>query len=197
VRIICLIVLLSFGGSLYAESVAQERDNNVAQVSSEKKVEGVVNTNNNKNESADLLTKNTALLPENRSTTKPSVSKLSNWPVVLLMLLGIVCLILGLAWFVKRFGGFNMGGGRDMRVLSSVPLGARERVALIDVKGQQFLVGVTTQNINHLHTFDEPVVDSDKGAAGKPHSSHFPKSDFSEKLQQILKKAKSSSDDRV
>ena len=196
-RIICLIVLLSFCGSLCAEPVTQEQDNNVVQVSSENKIDDVISTEDAKNEQVDFLTKNSALLPENRITTKPSVSKLSNWPVVLLMLFGIVCLILGLAWFVKRFGGFNMTGGRDMRVLSSVALGARERVALIDVRGQQFLVGVTTQNINHLHTFDEPVVDTNKSNAGKAQSKNFPKSDFSEKLQHLLKVAKSPSDDRV
>lgn len=123
-------------------------------------------------------------LSSNSLPEKPSVSSLSNWPIVILMLFGIVCLILILAWFVKRFGGFNMTGGRDMRVLSSVPLGARERVALIDVKGQQFLVGVTTQNINHLHTFDEPVVDTPN--ENKLGANNYSKSDFAKKLQQIL-----------
>ena len=190
-RIFCLTIFLFLCGGLCAEEVVtQQVDKNTAQVSSEKRVDGAVSA------------KYTDLLPEKRATTKPSISKLSNWPVVVLMLLGIVCLILGLAWFVKRFGGFNMAGGRDMRVLSSVALGARERVALIDVKGQQFLVGVTTQNINHLHTFDEPVVDNGSNGVGrddtgKSLSKGFPKSDFSEKLQQILKKAKSSSDDRA
>ena|GEM_PF-159784 len=202
-RIICLIVFLCLFGSLCAdEALTPQVDNETSQVGSEKKVDGVVvgsgglvRANDTEKERTALLIKQTGLLPESRITTKPSVSKLSNWPIVLLMLFGIVCLILGLAWFVKRFGGFNMAGGRDMRVLSSVALGARERVALIDIKGQQFLVGVTTQNINHLHTFDEPVVDTRKGGAS--NSKSFPKSDFSEKLQQILKKAKHSSDDRA
>jgi len=197
VRIICLIVFLSLGSSLCAESVRQDQNNNVAQTNSEKRIDTVISTEDKKNVPVDLLTKNSALLPENRITTKPSVSQLSNWPVVLLMLLGIVCLILGMAWFVKRFGGLNMTGGRDMRVLSSVAMGARERVALIDVKGQQFLVGVTTQNINHLHTFDEPVVDTSKSDTKKYSPKNFPKSDFSEKLQHILKTAKPPSDDRV
>lgn len=201
-RIICLLVLLSLCGSLCAdEAVTTQVDNGAGQVSGEKKVDGVVSasfvsTSGTEKERASFLTKNSTQLPES-IITKPSVSKLSNWPVVLLMLLGIVSLILALAWFIKRFGGFNMAGGRDMRVLSSVALGARERVALIDVKGQQFLVGVTTQNINHLHTFDEAVIDTSRNDAGKLSSSRYPKSDFSEKLQQILTKAKSSSDNRA
>jgi len=197
VRIICLVVFLSFGSVLSAESASKEHANSVMQVESEKKA--LLITSKEEIQSG-LLTKSSTLLAKKEIAPKPSVAKLSNWPVVLLMLLGIVCLILGLAWFIKRFGGLNMTGGRDMRVLSSVALGARERVALIDIKGQQFLLGVTTQNINHLHTFDEPVVDNGVngiGAAGKNNTKGFPKSDFSEKLQQLLKTAKPSSDDRV
>jgi flagellar biosynthetic protein FliO len=176
------------------EAVPPQVDNDAGQESLGNKVDSIVSdrlvaASEKENEKARFLTDNTVLLPGGTVTTKPSVSKLSNWPVVLLMLLGIVCLIFALAWFVKRFGGFNMGGGRDMRVLSSVALGARERVALIDVKGQQFLIGVTTQNINHLHTFDEAVIDTTRNDVGKLSANRFPKSDFSEKLQQILKKA--------
>ena len=147
-------------------------------------------------ETSELARSKPVFSSEKKTNTKPSVAKLSNWPMVILMLLGIVCLILALAWFVKRFGGLNMAGGRDMRVLSSVALGARERVAIIDVKGQQFLLGVTTQNINHLHTFDSPVMDVSKKGANNSNT-HIQKSDFSEKLQQLLKTAKPSSDDRV
>ena len=209
-RIFCFVTLLFLSVGLYAEPT---QDENASRVSIEKKIDdkssgkeansdAKTSDEQVNNEIVAPLTKQTFLSTDNKVAPKPSVSTLSNWPVVLLMLLGIVCLILGLAWFVKRFGGFNMTGGRDMRVLSSVPLGARERVALIDVKGQQFLVGVTTQNINHLHTFDEPVVENGKSEisrsnSGKANGKGLLKSDFSEKLQHILKTAKPSSDDRV
>jgi len=179
-----LITLLLFSGCLWADEALPQQEPPIAKLESAT-ING--NVKNNFVEGAGLLV----------STPKPSVSTLSNWPVVILMLLGIVCLILCLAWFVKRYGGFSMAGARDMRVLSSVPLGARERVALIDVKGQQFLVGVTTQNINHLHTFDEPVVDTQKVEASNTTLSGVSKNDFAEKLHKLLKVAKSSSDDRA
>jgi flagellar protein FliO/FliZ len=220
-RIFCLMVLLYFCGSLYAESAANvagenEKNENIVLPSVEPKNDGLISVEAKKSESIfpitkkstllpeikSLLPENNTLLPESNTTTKPTVSALSNWPVVLLMLVGIVCLILGLAWFVKRFGGFSMTGGRDMSVLSSVSLGARERVALIDVKGQQFLVGVTTQNINHLHTFDEPVVDTKSGETSNSkakidNSAIFQKGDFAKKLQKLLTTAKPASDERV
>jgi len=114
----------------------------------------------------------------------PEFSVVSSWPMVVMTLLGIVALIFCLGWFAKRFGGFGVAGNADIRVVGAVPLGARERVALIDVKGQQFLLGVTAQNINHLHSFDEPVIDLGK----------MPKTEFAQKLQSILKTNKSASE---
>lgn len=116
----------------------------------------------------------------------PDLSGVSSWPLVIMTLLGIVGLILCLAWFARRFGGFSAAGNSDMRVIAAIPMGARERVALIDVKGQQFLLGVTTQNINHLHSFDEPVIDLAKA----------PKSEFAQKLQGILQTHKTASKER-
>lgn len=118
--------------------------------------------------------------PVATETKAPDISTLSNWPVVLIVLLGMIGLILVLAWFVKRFGGLSFSGNRDIRIMSAVPVGARERIALIDVKGQQFLVGVTAQQITHLHSFDEAVV---------PSVSHEPsmrQSDFLSKLQLVM-----------
>ncbi len=109
----------------------------------------------------------------NARAEKITVSKVSNWPLVVLTLIAILALILFMAWAVRRFGGLNTLGGREMRVIAALPVGAREKVALIDVNGQQFLLGVTTQHINHLHTFSEPVI-----ASGK-----VPKPDFIKKLK--------------
>jgi flagellar biosynthetic protein FliO len=119
-----------------------------------------------------------------------SVEALSNWPIVILALFGMIVLIFSLAWFARRFGGFNMSGNRDLRVVSSIVVGTRERVALIDVKGQQFLLGVTGQNISHLHTFEQAVITS-------PVSSNTQTTDFSEKLQGLLKKIDRSSDKKM
>lgn len=110
------------------------------------------------------------------SSAKLSVSQASNWPLVLLTLLGIIVLIMVMAWMAKRMGGLGAMGVRGMKVVSVLPLGNREKVALIDVNGKQILVGVTAHNINHLQTFDQPVVQAPEAASG----------DFAQKLQKIL-----------
>jgi flagellar biosynthetic protein FliO len=117
-------------------------------------------------------------------TPSKDISTFTNWPIILLVLIGMIAFIFSLAWFVKRFGGMNFTGNREMKVVTSIALGTRERIALIDVKGKQFLIGVTTQQINHLHTFDEAVIPMNE----KP--ANHPQGDFITKFQAILSSGK-------
>jgi len=125
------------------------------------------------------------------SLRKPSdISTLSNWPVVIMALLGMIFLILALGWLVKRFSGVNFSGGQNMKIMSSLALGAKERVSLVEVNGTQFLLGVTSQSINHLHTFDtelsgkEMYSEEDKFSLELKNKNR--KGGFSEKLNQLL-----------
>jgi flagellar protein FliO/FliZ len=47
----------------------------------------------------------------------------------------------------------------SMRVISSVGVGQRERVVLLQVGEEQILVGVGPGNVRKIHAFDEPVVE--------------------------------------
>lgn len=111
------------------------------------------------------------LLPQTTSSASQLASLLGG-----LML--ILVLIYGLSWFVKRFsqGGFMQNP--NMKIVSAMPLGTRERLMLVDVGGKQLLLGVTATQINTLHVFDEPVAPAEKPA---PIAS-----DFSQKLMAIL-----------
>lgn len=96
---------------------------------------------------------------------------------VLFGLMGVLLLILGLAWLLKRFGQGAMLGSQNMKVLATMPLGTRERLLLIDVAGQQLLLGVSAGRITNLHTFDQPII----GNGDAPE-----RSDFSAKLRDIM-----------
>ena len=112
------------------------------------------------------------------STSKVTISEASNWPFVMLTLLAMVICILLIAWIVKRFSGITGLGGTYLKIVSAIALGARERIAIVDVKGQQFLIGVTSQTISLLHSFDDaPIATND---SLKP-------SEFANKLQSILR----------
>lgn len=96
---------------------------------------------------------------------------------VTLALLGIIGLIFAISWFVKRFSQGTFSANAHIKVLSAMPLGARERIVLIDAGGQQLLLGITSTSINTLHVFETPIAIDSKVDN---------QSDFSRKLMSIL-----------
>ena len=94
-------------------------------------------------------------------------------------LLAVIAIIFGCAWIVRRMSGMTGGNTRAMKVVSVMPMGTRERIALIDVGGKQILIGVTPQAIRTLHVFDEPVVAPGEQVSG----------DFAHKLQGMIGKS--------
>mgnify|MGYP005850685699 CR=1 FL=1 len=91
-------------------------------------------------------------------------------------LLVVVALIFGCAWLVKRMSGLTGMNAGTIKVVAVMGLGARERIALIDVAGTQILVGITPSAIRTLHVFDEPVVSPGQEVSG----------DFARKLQGLI-----------
>lgn len=79
---------------------------------------------------------------------------------LVLGLLFVIGLILLLAWLAKRTLNLTQNT-RQIRMIAGLPLGAREKVVLIEVGKEQMLLGVAPGRVNLLTRFDEPVVDSD------------------------------------
>lgn len=92
----------------------------------------------------------------------------------------VLALVFGCGWFVKRFGGMQTARSGAIKVVSVLPVGSRERLALVEVGGQQLLLGVTAQQITTLHTFDEPVVEATDSKNN---------SEFAQKLHQMLSRS--------
>ncbi|MGY3265609.1 flagellar protein FliO/FliZ [Lysobacter sp. HA35] len=73
-------------------------------------------------------------------------------------LLLVIGLILGLGWLAKRMPGMNRGGGSSqLKIVASVALGPRDRAVVLDVGGQQLLVGVGQGGVRTLHTLEHPL----------------------------------------
>ena len=64
----------------------------------------------------------------------------------------VLALLIGLAWVMKRYGPKAMGGNSKMRVVSSLNLGGRERIVLVEVADQWIVVGASPGRINALAT---------------------------------------------
>lgn len=78
----------------------------------------------------------------------------------LVVLLGVVGLIIGLAWLSKIFGVNNLIAHKDIKAIAQIPLGQREKAVLIDVYGKKILLGVSPGNVNTLHVFDSITPES-------------------------------------
>jgi flagellar protein FliO/FliZ len=94
-------------------------------------------------------------------------------------LVAVIAVIYGCAWIIRRMNGMTGMNNNAIKVVSVMAIGARERIALIEVGGQQILLGITPSAIRTLHVFDEPVVDA--GSAGS--------SDFARRLQGMIGKS--------
>lgn len=75
----------------------------------------------------------------------------------------VLALIFLLAWLLKRFApGVGRMGNKHMQVLSSLSLGGKERLILVDVAGTQMVLGVSSDGVSCLHVFSAPVVCMDE-----------------------------------
>lgn len=101
-----------------------------------------------------------------------------------LALLAVLALIVGLGWLLKRMPGSGFRPAEGLRVVASLTVGAKERVVVVEVNGEQLLLGVTAGGINTLHRLPEPL--PTPAPARLPDLKHLP--NFAQLLQQRLRK---------
>lgn len=100
-------------------------------------------------------------------------------------LIFVLALLMGLAWFMKRYGAKAMGSNAKMRVVSSLSLGGRERVVLIEVGDQWIVVGASPGRVNALATVPRQESDLPQLAAAQNGPAA---ANFSEWLKQTIEK---------
>ena len=101
-----------------------------------------------------------------------------------LALLAVLALIVGLGWLLKRMPGSGFRPAEGLRVVASLNVGAKERVVVVEVNGEQLLLGVTAGGIRTLHQLPEPL--PTPAPARLPDFKHLP--NFAQLLQQRLRK---------
>ncbi|EHY76216.1 MULTISPECIES: flagellar biosynthetic protein FliO [Stutzerimonas stutzeri subgroup] len=72
----------------------------------------------------------------------------------LLLVIGFIFL---LAWLLRRVQQMNPRGTQVIKLISSQALGPRERLVLVQVGGEQILIGLSGGRITPLHVMQEPV----------------------------------------
>ncbi len=78
---------------------------------------------------------------------------------VSLGLIFILIIIFSLAWFMKKMGYSHLSKQGQLKIVASLNLGAKEKIALIQVGDQQLLVGMTPTQINTLYVLDESITE--------------------------------------
>ncbi|MGB0663620.1 MAG: flagellar biosynthetic protein FliO [Pontibacterium sp.] len=100
----------------------------------------------------------------------PAAPEIINAASLLRLVLGlgfVLLLIFGLAWITKRYAGLSQSQS-DLKVIATLPLGAREKAVLISVGGEQMLVGVAPGRVNLIERFEQPVVAENQAKAATP-----------------------------
>ena len=125
-----------------------------------------------------------AMPPGAPMTMAPSASSGSLLQTIFALMF-VLALLIALAWAMKRYGPKALGGNSKMRVVSSLNLGGRERIVLIEVADQWIVVGASPGRINALATLprqegDLPTLSS---AQNGPAAANF-----SEWLKQTIEK---------
>ena len=93
-----------------------------------------------------------AVSPSSLFTGDYLLQVIGSFVVVILLLIGVLVLL-------RRFNGVSSQMSGNMRVISSVGVGQRERVVLVQVGEEQILVGVGPGNVRKIHAFNEPVIE--------------------------------------
>ena len=91
-------------------------------------------------------------MPAGAPMTMAPTSSAGSLLQTIFALMFVLALLIGLAWFMKRYGPKVMGGNNKMRVVSSLNLGGRERIVLVEVADQWIVVGASPGRINALAT---------------------------------------------
>jgi flagellar protein FliO/FliZ len=74
----------------------------------------------------------------------------------LLALIVVLAVIVGLAMIAKRFN-LKIQSNADMKVLSAMSLGTKERLMIVEVAGKKLLLGVTAERIECLKELPDSV----------------------------------------
>lgn len=87
----------------------------------------------------------------------------TNYGVQLLQTLGALLIVCVLAFLALRFAasrGLGQLGGKRLALVASLPLGPRQRLAIVQVDGRELLVGVADSGVTLLQTLPESPADA-------------------------------------
>jgi flagellar protein FliO/FliZ len=87
----------------------------------------------------------------------------------------VLAVIVISAMILKRFQGVRQTH-HGLKIVTSLHLGAKEKLVVVQAGDKQLLLGVTTQQVTLLETLDEPLVNAKENSV-----------DFAQSLAKLFK----------
>lgn len=72
-----------------------------------------------------------------------------------LSLVAVVAIILALAWMTRRMQFMRGATGSELRVRSTLAVGLKERVVIVEAAGRQYLIGVAPGQVRLLDSLGD------------------------------------------
>ena len=94
---------------------------------------------------------------------------------MIMSLLMVLAVIVISAMILKRFQGVSQSH-QGLKIVTSLHLGSKEKVVVVQAGDKQLLLGVTAQQITLLETLDEPLVSNKENSI-----------DFAQSIAKLLK----------
>ncbi|MES2150424.1 MAG: flagellar biosynthetic protein FliO [Pseudomonadota bacterium] len=104
------------------------------------------------------------------ATLNASAGNLVQTIVALMLVLG---LLVGLAWFLKRYGPKPGRGTAPVKLVGSLALGGRERIIVVEVGEQWIVVGASPGRVNALATMPKQAGAPAELAPHSPAADNF------------------------
>jgi flagellar protein FliO/FliZ len=96
----------------------------------------------------------------------------------------VLALLVGAAWFLKRYGPKSITGGTAVKLVGALNVGARERILVVEVGEQWIVVGASPGRMNALATMPRQ-----EGASSAPAAqAGLPSANFAEWFKQTIEK---------
>jgi flagellar protein FliO/FliZ len=135
------------------------------------------------------------------AATEPAARGIGGGGIIqaLLGLAFVIGLIFFCGWAAKRFGLRQSGSSAMLKLVSSVSLGQREKVVVVEVGETWLVLGVTPTQVNLLHRMDaqadEPALDGEPDEAARtpaPKTGMKLSDAFAQKLMETLNRQRPS-----
>lgn len=85
----------------------------------------------------------------------------------------VIGVILVVGWLYSRANGIRGGNNDAISIIAAQSLGPKERILVVDIAGEQLVVGMTSTQIQTLHVLSNRISKNDAASSGNNFADRF------------------------